>query len=155
MNCIDFLTYLVKNWSPAIVGIAALYYSNKNVASQIENSNKNVSLSTRKDLAAKWVDDFRKEVTEYLANLMVYYYTQSGDPNKERERHFSINKSSFAIEIFLNRKNEQHEKLYAYLLEMNTGINTDTLKRDSEFIDLMDNIKAAAKEIIEAEQAKI
>ncbi|MEI6594859.1 MAG: hypothetical protein WCO28_04800 [Bacteroidota bacterium] len=147
-SIINYLFDLLLKFSPAIIGIAALYYSNKNVSRQVRLSSQ-----------IQWINEFRKEIANLIALLMalenLVVKVRLDTTNPERNKLvLDITKCVTIIQMYCRLNEDLHIELIKKMENILVSLKSEHTTTE----DLNNNVNdfgTLAKRIIEIEQAKI
>lgn len=118
----------------------------------IYSAYKGISKKVKEDRKAKWIEDFRNEISNFISLSMIY------QPNRDKsnEEIAKIAKSGNLILLYLNLKNEKHVELQKLISKIIVMFSTeDGRVQLDKFPGMYQKVINMARDIINNEETAI
>lgn len=118
----------------------------------IYSAYKGISKKVKEDRRAKWIEDFRNEISNFTSLSMIY------QPNRDKSNEdiAKISKSGNLILLYLNLKNEKHVELQKLISKIIVMISTeDGRVQLDKFPGMYQKVINMAQDIINNEETAI
>ncbi|RYX84087.1 hypothetical protein EON73_03535 [bacterium] len=133
----------ITNWIALAAVVITFVTSNVVVARQVRKAKK-----------AKWIDDFREEISEFLT-LSIAIIHQGEDTKYNTENFLKLDTISIKLSFLLNENDKDQDNLNSMIMNTVEFILSDEFNIETaegqEYFNMRSSIKLQAKSIIKKE----